>query len=77
MKIATFNINGIKARVGALSDWLAEFQPDVAPVCRRSSRSTRVSRARIFEDMGYAVETHGPKGLQRGWRSCRSCRSRT
>ena len=30
MKIATFNINGIKARIGALTDWLDEAQPDVA-----------------------------------------------
>ena len=30
MKIATYNINGIKARINALSDWLKEAQPDVA-----------------------------------------------
>ena len=30
MKIATFNINGIKARIQALTDWLNEAQPDVA-----------------------------------------------
>ncbi|MEC8795512.1 MAG: endonuclease/exonuclease/phosphatase family protein, partial [Pseudomonadota bacterium] len=30
MKIATFNINGIKARLPALLDWLDEAQPDVA-----------------------------------------------
>ena len=30
MKIATFNINGIKARHVALCDWLDESQPDVA-----------------------------------------------
>ena len=30
MKIATFNINGIKARINALPEWLAEAQPDVA-----------------------------------------------
>ena len=30
MKIATFNLNGIKARTQALLDWLAEAQPDVA-----------------------------------------------
>ena len=30
MRIATFNINGIKARIEALSDWLGEFKPDVA-----------------------------------------------
>ena len=30
MKIATFNINGIKARLPALTDWLKEADPDVA-----------------------------------------------
>ena len=30
MKIASFNINGIKARFEALSAWLEEFKPDVA-----------------------------------------------
>ena len=30
MRIATFNINGIKARVNALQTWLQEAQPDVA-----------------------------------------------
>ncbi|NET85046.1 MAG: exodeoxyribonuclease III, partial [Moorea sp. SIO1F2] len=30
MKIASFNINGIKARIGALTDWLTEAAPDVA-----------------------------------------------
>ena len=30
MKIATFNINGIKARAEALPRWLAEAAPDEA-----------------------------------------------
>jgi len=30
MKIASFNINGIKARLPALLDWLKEAEPDVA-----------------------------------------------
>ena len=29
MKIATFNINGIGARLPRLLDWLAEARPDV------------------------------------------------
>ena len=32
MKIATFNINGIKARIHALGDWLEEAQPEVSEV---------------------------------------------
>ena len=30
MKIATFNINGVKARIGALTEWLETSAPDVA-----------------------------------------------
>ena len=30
MKIATFNINGVKARIETLCDWLDDSAPDVA-----------------------------------------------
>ena len=30
MLIATFNVNGINARMKALIDWLTQAQPDVA-----------------------------------------------
>ena len=29
MKIATFNINGIKARINALTDWIDQSDPDI------------------------------------------------
>ena len=62
MKIATFNINGIKARIGALSDWLDEVRPDVALLQEIKSVDDAFPRA-AFEDMGYSVETHGQKGF--------------
>lgn len=62
MKIATFNINGIKARVNALSDWLREAQPDVALLQEIKSVDENFPRE-IFEDMGYNVETHGMKSF--------------
>ncbi|WP_284265346.1 exodeoxyribonuclease III [Roseicyclus amphidinii] len=62
MKIATFNINGIKARIEALSDWLGEFQPDVALLQEIKSVDEGFPREH-FEDMGYRVETHGQKGF--------------
>ena len=37
MKIATFNINGIKARLPALLDWLREAEPDVMVLEGQSS----------------------------------------
>ncbi|WP_172295550.1 exodeoxyribonuclease III [Pseudoruegeria sp. HB172150] len=58
MKIATFNINGIKARIKALSDWLDEAQPDVALLQEIKSVDEAFPRE-MFEDKGYNVETHG------------------
>jgi exodeoxyribonuclease-3 len=62
MKIATFNINGIKARIGALTDWLSEAQPDVAVLQEIKSVDEGFPRE-MFEDMGYQVETHGQKSF--------------
>ena len=62
MKIATFNINGIKARIDALPRWLAEASPDV--VCLQEIKSQDDGfPAQMFRDMGYHVETHGQKGF--------------
>jgi exodeoxyribonuclease-3 len=62
MKIATFNINGIKARIAALGDWLDEAQPDVAVLQEIKSVDAAFPRD-IFEDRGYIVETHGQKSF--------------
>ncbi|MFC3615038.1 exodeoxyribonuclease III [Lutimaribacter marinistellae] len=62
MKIATFNINGIKARVNALTDWLDEAQPDVALLQEIKSVDENFPRE-LFEDRGYSVETHGQKSF--------------
>ncbi|NEX45233.1 exodeoxyribonuclease III [Pseudotabrizicola algicola] len=62
MLIATFNINGIKARQEALPRWLAASKPDV--VCLQEIKSVDEAFPRaLFEDMGYRVETHGQKGF--------------
>jgi len=62
MKIASFNINGIKARINALSDWLEEARPDVALLQEIKSQDDAFPRSH-FEDMGYQVETHGQKSF--------------
>jgi exodeoxyribonuclease III len=62
MLIATFNINGIKARIDALPRWLSAAKPDV--VCLQEIKSVDEAFPReVFEDMGYRVETHGQKGF--------------
>jgi exodeoxyribonuclease-3 len=62
MKIATFNINGIKARIDALPAWLDEANPDVVLLQEIKSVDEGFPRE-IFEDRGYNVETHGQKSF--------------
>ena len=62
MKIASFNINGIKARINALPEWLDEAQPDVVVLQEIKSVDEAFPRE-IFEDRGYNVETHGQKSF--------------
>ena len=62
MKIATFNINGIKARAHALPDWLDEMRPDVVLLQEIKSPDQAFPRD-LFEDRGYNVETHGQKSF--------------
>ncbi len=62
MKIASFNINGVKARLPALIDWLAAAKPDVVAVQEIKSVDETFPREPI-EDLGYNVETHGQKGF--------------
>ena len=62
MKIASFNINGIKARLPALLDWLREASPDVAMLQEIKSMDEVFPREEI-EALGYEVHTHGMKSF--------------
>ncbi|MGR3661586.1 MAG: exodeoxyribonuclease III [Paracoccaceae bacterium] len=62
MKIATFNINGIKARLEALPAWLDDAKPDVVLLQEIKSIDENFPRG-VFEDLGYNVETHGQKSF--------------
>ena len=62
MKIATYNINGIKARTPAVLEWLKEAQPDVVLMQEIKSIDENFPRE-VFEDLGYNVETHGQKSF--------------
>ena len=62
MKIATFNVNGIKARLPQLLAWLDRSQPDAAVLQEIKSVDDAFPREAI-EDAGYAVHTHGQKGF--------------
>ncbi len=62
MKIATFNINGIKARAEALVDWLREAEPDVVALQEIKSTDEAFPHE-IFDGLGYTIETFGQKSF--------------
>jgi exodeoxyribonuclease III len=62
MKIATFNVNGIKTRLPNLLAWLQREQPDVACLQELKALDTAFPRAEL-EDAGYGALWHG----QRSW----------
>src|SRR5882757_5100101 len=60
MKIATYNVNGITARLSALIRWLAESKPDVACLQELKAPQEKFPEAAIRE-AGYGVIWHGQK----------------
>jgi exodeoxyribonuclease-3 len=62
VKIATWNINGIKARAEGLPAWLEAAKPDI--VCLQEIKSVDENfPSAPFEDLGYNIATHGQKGF--------------
>ncbi|MEM1045713.1 MAG: exodeoxyribonuclease III [Pseudomonadota bacterium] len=62
MKIATWNINGVKARIDNVLAWLKEAEPDIA--CLQEIKSvTEAFPTAAFEDLGYNLAVHGQKGF--------------
>ena len=62
MKIATFNINGIKARLPRLKEWLEETRPTVACLQEIKSQDEGFP-ADEFEAIGYRAIWHGQKSF--------------
>jgi exodeoxyribonuclease-3 len=62
VKIATYNVNGIKARLPRLIEWLAETQPDVACLQELKSSDETFPEADI-RAAGYGAVWHGQKGF--------------
>lgn len=62
MKIATYNVNGIKARLPRLIEWLDETRPDIA--CLQELKSSdETFPEREVRDAGYGAVWHGQKGF--------------
>ncbi|WP_379922968.1 exodeoxyribonuclease III [Erythrobacter sp. R86502] len=62
MKIATYNINGIKARLPRLLEWLEETRPAVACLQEIKSQDEGFPAA-DFEAIGYGAIWHGQKSF--------------
>ena len=62
MKLVTYNVNGIKARLPRLLEYLAEQQPDM--VCLQELKCEEASfPAAEIEAAGYGAVWHGQKGF--------------
>ncbi len=62
MRIATWNINGVKARLDTATKWLATAKPDI--VCLQETKSEdEAFPSQPFEDLGYNIARHGQKGF--------------
>jgi exodeoxyribonuclease-3 len=62
MKIATWNINGVKARLESALTYLRQAAPDV--ICFQEIKSVDENfPSEAFEELGYNVAVHGQKGF--------------
>ena len=62
MKIATYNVNGVKGRLPVLLRWLEEARPDI--VCLQEIKtSDDTFPAAALEEAGYGAVWHGQKGF--------------
>jgi exodeoxyribonuclease-3 len=62
MKIATWNINGVRARLDGAVAWLKAASPDV--LCFQEIKTEDSSfPSEAFGDLGYNIEVHGQKGF--------------
>ena len=62
MKIATWNINGVRARIDTLKTWLDQARPDI--VCLQEIKSANEAfPGEDIEGLGYNLAVHGEKGF--------------
>jgi len=62
MKIATWNINGVRARLDTAVAWLKEASPDI--LCFQEIKCEDAAfPTEAFGDLGYNIAVHGQKGF--------------
>src|ERR1700753_3655028 len=60
MKIATYNVNSVNARLPILQRWLTEAQPDI--VCFQELKAVhKISLLQAINEAGYQAIWHGQK----------------
>jgi len=60
MKIASWNVNSVKARLPRVTEWLAEARPDIA-LLQETKTLNDAFPALEIEDLGYNLALHGQK----------------
>ena len=60
MKITSFNINGIKARLSSLKEWLEKEKPDIIGLQELKSDNDTLDK-NMFSDLGYDFIFNGQK----------------
>ena len=61
MRIATWNVNGLRARIDFIVHWLKSREPDVVGMQELKVTDDEFPHE-PFNDLGYTVITHGQKG---------------
>ncbi|MCM5556201.1 exodeoxyribonuclease III [Pleomorphomonas sp. JP5] len=62
MRVATWNINGVRARIETATKWLEKSRPDI--VCLQEIKCVdEAFPAEAFERLGYNLAIHGQKGF--------------
>src|ERR1700691_1790938 len=62
LRIATWNVNSVRQRLGHLVAYLKEASPDALCLQELKCEDDAFPRAEV-EDLGYNVATHGQKGF--------------
>jgi exodeoxyribonuclease-3 len=60
MRVATWNVNGLRARLDYVCAWLEDRQPDVVGLQELKMQDAQFPHA-VFEGLGYHALTHGQK----------------
>ena len=62
MKIVTFNVNGVRARIDTLLEWLKKTNPDVVALQEIKIQDADFPRS-AFENLGYHCYLNGQKSF--------------